>query len=156
MRKTFKRILCVSFILGLALGLCACHRDDGKSFNSYDAANKEFKETVASLNWPDNYTVPTELDGEKEASFEAGYGDTRASQYWEEAWEKEWLKNYQTDKERADHAIKELEKAPTMNYMSPAKCDDATRDYFKKMLDKAKACDPSAVEENLKLNGPTS
>ena len=156
MRKTFRRTLCASFILALAIGLCACHGDDGKSFNSYDAANKEFKETVASLNWPDNYTLPTELDGEKEASFEAGYGDTRASQYWEEAWEKEWLKNYQTDKERADKAIEELEKAPTMNYMSPAKCDDATRDYFKKMLDKAKAGDPSAVEENLKLNGPTS
>ncbi len=43
-----------------------------------------------------------------------------------------------------------------MNYMSPAKCDDATRDYFKKMLDKAKTGDPSAVEDNLKLNGPTS
>ena len=65
MRKTFRRILCASFILALALGLCACHGDDGKSFNSYDAANKEFKETVASLIWPDNYTVPTELDGEK-------------------------------------------------------------------------------------------
>ena len=156
MRKTFRRILCASFILALAIGLCACHGDDGKSFNSYDAANKKFKETVASLNWPDNYTLPTELDGEKEGSFEAGYGDTRASQYWEEAWEKEWLENYQTNKERADHAIKELEKATRMNYMSPAKCDDATRDSFKKMLDKAKTGDPSAVEENLKLNGPTS
>lgn len=156
MRIKFRRILCVSLVLALVFGLSACHESDMKGFNSYDIANKEFKETVASLNWPDNYTVPKELDGEKEASYEAGYGDTRASQYWEEAWEKEWLDNYKTDKARADKAIEELEKAPSMNYMSPAKCDDATRSYFKEMLDKAKAGDPSAVEENLKLNGPTS
>lgn len=156
MRKTFRRILCVSFILALALGLCACHRGDPEGLHSYDDANKEFKETVADLNWPDNYTLPTELDGEKDAEYQAGYGDTRASQYWEEAWEKEWLDNYKTDKARADKAIEELEKAPTMNYMSPKKCDDATRSFFKEMLDKAKTGDPSAVEENLKLNGPTS
>lgn len=156
MRKKLRKILCVSLILALALGLSACHESNMEGFHSYDIANKEFKETVAAMDWPDNYTVPTELDGEKEASYEAGYGDTRASQYWEEAWEKEWLETYKTDKGRADNAIKELEKATSMNYMSPAKCDDATRDYFKKMLDKAKAGDPSAVEENLKLNGPTS
>lgn len=156
MRKKIKSVLRLSFVLALALGLCACHGGNTKGFHSYDDANKEFKDTVATLNWPDNYTLPTELDGEKDAEYQAGYGDTRASQYWEEAWEKEWLETYKTDKARADKAIEELEKAPSMNYMSPAKCDDATRDFFKKMLDKAKTGDPSAVEDNLKLNGPTS
>ena len=96
-----------------------------------------------------------ELDGEKDGEYQAGYGDTRASQYWEEAWEMEWLNNYKTNKERADKAIEELEKATDMAYMSPSRCDDATRRYFKEMLDKAKAQDPSGVEQNLKLNGPT-
>ncbi|CAC9936637.1 hypothetical protein PEPCOX59622_01652 [Aedoeadaptatus coxii] len=155
MRKKLRSVLCMILVVVLAYSLCACSKGTQKGFTSYDDANGEFKKTVAALNWPEDYKVPTELDGEKDGEYQAGYGDTRASQYWEEAWEMEWLKNYKTNKERADKAIEELEKATDMAYMSPSKCDDATRRYFKEMLDKAKAQDPSAVEENLKLNGPT-
>ena len=41
-----------------------------------------------------------------------------------------------------------------MNNMSEEKCDDATREYFDKILDKAKNGDPSGFEENIKLNAP--
>jgi len=38
--------------------------------------------------------------------------------------------------------------------MSPQKCDDATRQYFKDNLEKAKLGDPSGFEENIRLNCP--
>ena len=69
-------------------------------------------------------------------------------------WKKEWLATYTSDPERAQKALEELEKAPDMLYMSPQKCDDATRQYFKDNLEKAKLGDPSGFEENIRLNCP--
>lgn len=99
--------------------------------------------------------MPEKIDSEKDdASYQKGFGVTRASLYWEIAWEKEWLETYKTDPERAEKALKELEKAKDMIYMSEAKCDDATRDYFAKILEMAKNGDPLGFEENIKLNAP--
>ena len=99
--------------------------------------------------------MPEKIDSEKDdASYKKVFGVTRASLYWEIAWEKEWLETYKTDPERAEKALKELEKAKDMIYMSEAKCDDATRDYFAKILEMAKNGDPLGFEENIKLNAP--
>ena len=98
--------------------------------------------------------LPTALEGETADQFQIGYGVTRASMLWEYAWEKEWLETYTSDTERAERALQELEKAPEMLYMSPKKCDDATREYFKENLEKAKLGDPSGFEENIRLNAP--
>ena len=45
------------------------------------------------------------------ASFQVGYGDTRASNLWEYTWMKKWLDTYNTDSERVAKALEELEKA---------------------------------------------
>ncbi|WP_299031628.1 hypothetical protein, partial [uncultured Anaerococcus sp.] len=107
------------------------------------------------LSWPDGYEVPEKIDSEKDdASYQKGFGSTRASLYWESAWEKELLETYKTDPVRAERALEELEKAKDMAYMSEEKCDDATRQYFAKILEMAKNGDPSGFEENIKLNSP--
>lgn len=113
MRKKLRSVVCMILAVAFAYSLCACSKGPEKGFTSYDDANGEFKKTVASLNWPEDYKVPTELDGEKDGEYQAGYGDTRASQYWEEAWEMEWLNNYKTNKERADKAIADWKRRRT-------------------------------------------
>ena len=67
------------------------------------------------------------------ASFQVGYGETRASNLWEYSWMKEWLDTYNTNPERAEKALEELEKAFDMPYMGKDRCDDATRYKIKGM-----------------------
>lgn len=127
---------------------------ESSGFTDFEHIEQEFLQTVEELNWPESATIPTELKGETADSFQVGYGNTRASMMWECAWEKEWLETYTSDPERAEKALEELEKAPEMPYMSPQKCDDATREYFADNLEKAKLGDPSGFEENIRLNCP--
>ena len=54
-----------------------------------------------------------------------------ASYLWEYSWMKEWLDTYNTDPERAEKALEELEKAFDMPYMGIDRCDDATRNYLR-------------------------
>ena len=155
MRKIGKILL----IGTLALGMAACGKADADDYStgfvSYEEIQDEFEKTSDKLNWPEGYEVPDSIDSEKDdASYQKGFGATRASLYWETAWEKEWLETYKTDPSRAEKALKELEKAKDMTYMSEAKCDDATREYFAKILEMAKNGDPSGFEENIKLNSP--
>ena len=51
---------------------------------------------------------------------------------------KEWLDTYNTDPERAQKALDELETAFDMPYMGEDRCDDATRNYLRENIDKAK------------------
>lgn len=153
------------FIIVLSL-LCFCFSITGCSKNNSNRTDtdvkttdftnieKEYLEELQKLNWPEGYSLPTKLEGEVADQFQVGYGVTRASMLWECAWQKEWLEYYKKDSKRAENAIKELEKAPDMLYMSPEKCDDATRKYFKDNLDKAKLGDPSGFEQNVRLNCP--
>lgn len=160
MKKNIKKTLGTILLIGcLSLSLAACNKtnaaDTSSTFVSYEEVQDEFVQTCKNLNWPQGYEVPTEIDSEKDDSaYQIGFGNTRASLYWEAAWEREWLDSYKSDPERADQAIKELEKALSMPYMSEDKCDDATREIFKKYLDQAKNGDPSGFEENLRLNAP--
>ena len=65
---------------------------------------------IDSLNWPDGIALPDKLEDEDTgASFQVGYGETRASYLWEYSWMKEWLDTYNTDPERAEKALEELE-----------------------------------------------
>ena len=143
----------------LALGLGACGKasaaDYGATRVSYDQVQDEYAQTCKKLVWPEGYDVPKEIDEKNDGSvYEKGFGNTRASMYWEAAWEREWLNTYKRDPARAEKALAELEKAKTMPYMSEAKCGDATRETFAKYLDQAKNGDPSGFEENIKLNAP--
>lgn len=128
--------------------------DRKMQFTDFKTIEKEYLDYLAKLNWPEGYFVPIKLDGEVAECFQVGYGETKASMLWECVWEKEWLKYYKSDSLRADNAIRELEKASDMVYMGPAKCDDATREYFNDNLEKAKLGDPSGFEENIRLNSP--
>lgn len=78
--------------------------------------------------------------------------DTRASNLWEYSWMKEWLNSYSTDSARAEKALEELEKAFDMPYMGTDRCDDATRNYLRENIDKAKLGDPSGFRECIELN----
>ena len=75
-----------------------------------------------------------------------------ASYLWEYSWMKEWLDTYNTDPERAEKALEELEKAFDMPYMGKDRCDDATRNYLRENIDKAKLGDPSGFRECIDVN----
>lgn len=153
MRKRFKLpILIISMFVFLCMGGCG-KEEKNLQFTDFKHIEEEFLETVNALNWPEGTVLPTSLEGETADQFQIGYGDTRACLLWECAWEKEWLDSYMEDTKRADAALKELEKAPSMNYMSPERCDDATRSYFSSNLEKARLGDPSGFEENIRANG---
>lgn len=153
----------INKILGLLMGLIlvvslasykAKATDDQSTFYNYAQINKEYKQSVDSLEWPEGVRPPADIIEDKDTSFQKGWGNTVASYYWETAWQKEWLDSYKTNKERAKKALDELDKASSMAYMSKQKCDDATRAYLKKIIDQAKNNDPSGFEENIKLNSP--
>lgn len=160
MKTNLKRKIGSIILIGcLALGLAACEKSKASDYSTgmvtREDIQSEFVETCKNLNWPEGYEVPKEIDEKEDgADYEKGFGNTRASMYWEAAWEKEWLNTYKTDPARAEKALKELENAKMMPYMSEDKCDDATREYFDKIMEQAKNGDPSGFEENIKLNAP--
>ena len=65
---------------------------------------------------------------------------------------KEWLDSYNTDPERAQKALEELETAFDMPYMGEDRCDDATRNYLRENIDKAKLGDTSGFMECIEVN----
>lgn len=157
MCKYFKKAISILSILTMFVLLPGCSDEQlqtNTGTTSFVEIEKEYLKTIKELEWPEDFSLPTELVGETADEFQIGYGITRASLLWEYAWQKEWLENYSITPERADKALKELEKAKNMLYMSPEKCDDVTRKYFDDNLQKAKLGDPSGFEENIRLNSP--
>lgn len=126
--------------------------NNDSNFVSFTEIEKEYLESLKRLTWPEGTELPTTLEGETADAFQKGYGDTRASLLWEYEWQKEWLATYNTNPERAQIALEQLEKALSMGYMSPQRADDSTRNYFKETLDKAKLGDPSGFEESIRVN----
>lgn len=120
----------------------------------FSGIEKEYLETIQNLNWPEGFELPDRLENvEKDIQFQKGYGDTLASNLWQYAWEKEWLDTYQSDPDRADKAIQELEKAFDMGYLSPQRADDATRKFLRDYIDRAKLGDPSGFQQDIQANG---
>lgn len=132
---------------------CSGSDSEARSFTDFEHIEAEYLETIDSLDWPEGVVLPERLEGEDTgASFQTGYGNTLASNLWESCWIKEWLDTYETDPERAEQALEELEKAFDMPYMGEDRCDDATRNYLRENIEKAKAGDPSGFEESVKAN----
>ena len=126
---------------------------DSRGFTDFDHIEEEYLATIDSLDWPDGVELPKKLENEDTgASFQVGYGETRASNLWEYSWMKEWLDTYNTNPERAEKALEELEKAFDMPYMGKDRCDDATRNYLRENIDKAKLGDPSGFRECIDVN----
>lgn len=152
-----KLLLCVAIsLLVVMLAGCSTSLDsdtNARGFTDFAAVEKEYLTSIENLNWPEGVTLPDTLEGEDTgASFQVGYGDTRASNLWEYTWMKEWLDTYSTDSERAAIALEELEKAFAMPYMGTDRCDDATRNYLRSNIDKAKLGDPSGFTECIQAN----
>ena len=152
-----------TIFLGAMLSLLVCLMFTGCSNSETNSTSRgltdfahieeEYLATIDSLNWPDGITLPDKLEDEDTgASFQVGYGETRASYLWEYSWMKEWLDTYNTDPERAEKALEELEKAFDMPYMGIDRCDDATRNYLRENIDKAKLGDPSGFTESIRAN----
>ena len=129
-----------TIFLGAMLSLLVCLMFTGCSNSETNSTSRgltdfahieeEYLATIDSLNWPDGITLPDKLEDEDTgASFQVGYGETRASYLWEYSWMKEWLDTYNTDPERA-----------------------ATRNYLRENIDKAKLGDPSGFTESIRAN----
>lgn len=135
MKKTKKKTRTIIPILaGIAVLLCLfiagwVKSDSGSAgFIDFQKIETEYLTSIRGLDWPEGFSLPEKLEGEDpRASFQVGYGDTRASLLWECAWMKEWLDTYETEPEQAEKALKKLEKAFDMPYMGKDRCDDATR-----------------------------
>ena len=73
---------------------------------------KEYLTTIDSLDWPDGVELLKSWKMKLQGFFsQVGYGETRASNLWEYSWMKEWLDTYNTNPERAEKALEELEKS---------------------------------------------
>ena len=153
MKKTKKlKPVIVSFAMLLGLTAAGCvHADsDVRGFTDFAHIEKEYLESIEKLDWPEGADLPEKLEGEDTgASFQSGYGDTRASLLWEYTWIKEWLDTYQTEPEQAEEALEKLETAFDMPYMGEDRCDDATRKYLRENIRKAKEGDPSGFMESI-------
>lgn len=132
------------------------HGTDGaRKIVNYEQMQEEYKDSVKNLAWPEEYTPPSEVSGENpDASYQEGFGDTRASQAYECAWAKQWLATYSSDSSKAKEALEALERVPEMGYMSTERADDATRRFFRDYLDRAKLGDPSGFQEDVQANCP--
>ena len=141
-----------TIFLGAMLSLLVCLMFTGCSNSETNSTSRGLTD-FAHIDWPDGITLPDNLEDEDTgASFQVGYGETRASYLWEYSWMKEWLDTYNTDPERAEKALEELEKAFDMPYMGIDRCDDATRNYLREYIDKAKLGDPSGFTESIRAN----
>ncbi len=151
---TAKSILvCITLILCVMTAGCSKADSNVSGFTDFEHIEAEYLDTIEELNWPEGVILPEKLEGEDTgASFQVGYGNTRASNLWEYSWMKEWLDTYNTEPKRAEKALEELEKAFDMSYMGEDRCDDATRNYLRENIDKAKLGDPSGFMECINVN----
>ena len=126
--RPYRLLLCVMIsLLVIMLAGCSTSSDSDtntRGFTDFATIEEEYLTTIESLNWPEGVTPPDALEGEDTgASFQIGYGDTKASNLWEYSWMQEWLDTYNTNPERAAKALAELEKAFDMPYMGTDRCD---------------------------------
>lgn len=153
MKKTKKlKPVLIGFAMLLGLAAAGCVHADSKDrgFTDFAHIEKEYLESIEKLDWPEGTELLEKLEGEDTgASFQTGYGDTRASLLWEYTWIKEWLDTYQTEPEQAEEALKKLETAFDMPYMGEDRCDDATRRYLRENIRKAREGNPSGFMESI-------
>ena len=155
--KKLVAVLAAITFMGTSLSACSSSSstDNGGEIETTDFAGiqEEYLETLETLNFPEGTPKPTSMEGEdKTMLFQKGWGNTMASQHWECAWEKEWLNTYATDPERAEAALKELEKAPEMPYMKEPVADQSVRNTFAEITEKARLGDPSRMQSYVYAN----
>ena len=82
--RPYRLLLCVMIsLLVIMLAGCSTSSDSDtntRGFTDFATIEEEYLTTIESLNWPEGFTPPDALEGEDTgASFQIGYGDTRAS-----------------------------------------------------------------------------
>ena len=82
--------MCYDFFAGDYAGRLLHSSDSDtntRGFTDFATIEEEYLTTIESLNWPEGFTPPDALEGEDTgASFQIGYGDTKASNLWEYSW----------------------------------------------------------------------
>ena len=89
-----------TIFLGAMLSLLVCLMFTGCSNSETNSTSRgltdfahieeEYLATIDSLNWPDGIALPDKLEDEDTgASFQVGYGETRASYLWEYVYEEQ-------------------------------------------------------------------
>lgn len=158
--KKLVAILAAITFMGTSLSACSSlfsteSIDNSGEIETTDFAGiqEEYLETLDTLTFPADTPKPTSMEGEDQTMlFQKGWGNTMASQHWECAWEKEWLNTYATDSNRAEAALKELEKAPEMPYMKEPVADNSVRNTFAEIMEKARLGDPSRMQSYVYAN----
>lgn len=82
LKTNIKRRICVCMALVLCLFTAGCSNSGSgeRGFTNFENIEAEYLETIAELNWPEGAALPESLEGEDSgASFQVGYGNTRAS-----------------------------------------------------------------------------
>ena len=83
-----KILLGMIFTLMICLMFAGCSNSDttsdSRGFTDFEHIEEEYLATIDSLDWPDGVELPKKLENEDTgASFQVGYGETRASNLWE-------------------------------------------------------------------------
>ena len=122
-RLKSSKVLVIGMVVTLCFAFTGCSKEQvedrekrihgfypyrGRIFGYIEKSGVSRKERYSRKNWKEKIV---------EASFQEGYGETRASNLWEYSWMQEWLNTYTSDSERAEKALNELEKAFDMAYM---------------------------------------
>ena len=125
-----------------------------REFTDFTHIEEEYLSTLKSLDFPEGTVLPEKIGRGKivKRLFRKDMEKPEPVICGEYSWMQEWLDTYTTEPERAEQALNELEKAFDMAYMGEDRCDDATRNYLRENIDKAKAGDPSGFEECIRVN----
>ena len=150
-----------TIFLGAMLSLLVCLMFTGCSNSETNSTSRgltdfahieeEYLATIDSLNWPDGITLPDKLEDEDTgASFQVGYGETRASYLWEYVYEEqknetpramaaanlavynELFDNYKVAIEWVDKSLSLFEKRVDSN----ASDITALRDYRRQLMER--------------------
>ena len=143
------------FTLMICLMFAGCSNSDttsdSRGFTDFEHIEEEYLATIDSLNWPDGITLPDKLEDEDTgASFQVGYGETRASYLWEYVYEEqknettramaaanlavynELFDNYKVAIEWVDKSLSLFEKRVDSN----ASDITALRDYRRQLMER--------------------
>ena len=150
-----------TIFLGAMLSLLVCLMFTGCSNSETNSTSRgltdfahieeEYLATIDSLNWPDGIALPDKLEDEDTgASFQVGYGETRASYLWEYVYEEqknettramaaanlavynELFDNYKVAIEWVDKSLSLFEKRVDSN----ASDITALRDYRRQLMER--------------------
>ena len=150
-----KILLGMIFTLMICLMFAGCSNSDttsdSRGFTDFEHIEEEYLATIDSLNWPDGITLPDKLEDEDTgASFQVGYGETRASYLWEYVYEEqknettramaaanlavynELFDNYKVAIEWVDKSLSLFEKRVDSN----ASDITALRDYRRQLMER--------------------